>query len=79
MDRSDFELINRDEQPDGAIVYTLLIPALNITRQYRRDAATDYIEVIGEEKKIIVRGYDMSSIIGKRAREWIKAWETGAF
>ncbi|MEO8376558.1 MAG: hypothetical protein ABI579_02720 [Candidatus Sumerlaeota bacterium] len=79
MDRSDFELVSREDQADGGVVYTLLIPALNITRQYRHDKTADYIEMIGDEKNIIMRGYDMTSIIGKRAREWIKALEENKF
>ncbi|MCC6545785.1 hypothetical protein IT570_01355 [Candidatus Sumerlaeota bacterium] len=76
MDKSDFQLASREES-DGRVVYELLIPALGITRRYARDISSGHVEITGNEKKIIVRGYDMTSIIGKRAREWIAAMEEG--
>lgn len=71
MHDHDFELLDRREA-DGAVEFTVRIRAANLERTYRQEIATGTIRLAGPP--LMVGGYDMTSIIGKRVREW---WGTG--
>ena len=77
MHDNDFELVKRDPRPDGSTVYTVRIKALNIEREYLHDPARDHIEITGTERRILVGTHDMTSITGKRVREWLRTRVVG--
>lgn len=73
MHDDDFELVTTGNGPGATRLYTVRIKALGIERVYLHDPANDYIHITGPETKILVNGHDMTSIIGKRVREWLRS------
>ncbi len=71
MNPADIELLHEEPEPTGDIVYTIRVPAAGQQRRYRRDAATGNLQLI--DGPWIVGGHDMTSIIGKRVRDWLAA------
>lgn len=71
MHENDFELLSRQELPDGRVELEIAIKAAGLTRVYLCDPQTGSVSLEGEP--LLVGGYDMTSIIGKRVREWIRS------
>ena len=68
MHDHDFELLDRRDVEGGFQEFTVRVKAAQLERTYRYDPATGSVQLQGPPLK--VGGYDMTSIIGKRVREW---------
>lgn len=73
MHDHDFELISREQQDDGSEVFHVRIKAANAERFYKYHPEEDSFQITGEQRTIVVAGHDMTSIIGKRVREWLRS------
>lgn len=69
MHEADFELLSRVERPDGLVELSIRIQAAGLTRRYLLDPATGNLRL--DDAPLRVGGHDMTSIIGKRVREWL--------
>jgi hypothetical protein len=76
MHDHDLDILERTELPDGVIVFRVLIKPLGLEREYRFFPATGNYQISGEERTIKVSGHDMTSIIGKRVREFLESRRT---
>ncbi len=72
MHASDFELLSGEDGPEGKRVFKVRIAAAGLVRRYEYDPAQDSIQLAPAEGPLLVAGHDMTSIIGKRVREWLR-------
>ncbi|MBI1290699.1 hypothetical protein GC173_05590 [bacterium] len=77
MHDQDLEIVSATELPDGVVRYRVLIRPLSIEREYHFFPATGNYQIAGEERTIKVSGHDMTSIIGKRVREFLESRRNG--
>ncbi len=73
MHAGDFELVSKQSDGDGNDVYRVRIVAAGIEREYTHHADQDSFQISGAERTIKIGGHDMTSIIGKRVREWLRS------
>ncbi len=73
MHDSDFQLTEKEEFEDGRIRFCVQIKAMGLERLYEYDPRHDSIQLIDDP--LIVGGHDMTSITGKRVREWLRSTE----
>jgi hypothetical protein len=75
MHDADFALLDQTPTADGRIRYRVRIHAMGIERTWEfdpRSATYTLLETNGE-RLIKVGGYDMTSITGKRVREFLSS------
>ncbi|CAN5254208.1 hypothetical protein BH09SUM1_BH09SUM1_18490 [soil metagenome] len=73
MHEHDFTLLEKREESNGDALFRVKINALNLSRDYHYSKEHDSINIAGEERTILVGGHDMTSIIGKRVREFLRS------
>lgn len=71
MHDHDFELLNEEPLGEHQTVFFVLIKAAGLSRRYLYDSQSDSLQLA--DQPIIVGGHDMTSIIGKRVREWLRS------
>ena len=71
MHDHDFAVLEKAEKDDGTVDFIVDIKAMQLSRRYRYDPATDSVQL--RDKPILVAGHDMTSITGKRVREWLRS------
>ncbi len=71
MHGADFVLVSREEVDGAKLRLTVRIVAAAMERPYLYDPATDSVQLVGPP--LLVGGHDMTSIIGKRVREWLRS------
>ncbi len=72
MHSHDFELLSEESGPAGTRVFEVRISAAGLVRRYEYDPVGDNIQLAGDKEPLLVGGHDMTSIIGKRVREWLR-------
>lgn len=70
MHDHDFALLQEETDDSGRRRILVHIKAAKMTRTYVYDPATDTLHLDGPP--LLVGGHDMTSIIGKRVREWLR-------
>lgn len=71
MHENDFELLETEELAGGNRKFRISIKAASLDRVYIYYKEQDAIKL--EDDPVVVGGHDMSSIIGKRVREWLRS------
>jgi hypothetical protein len=75
MHDQDFELLSEEPRPDGKIELRVHIKAMNLSRRYVYDPSNNSLSL--EDEPILVSDHDMTSITGKRVREWLRSIREG--
>lgn len=71
MHDHDFQLLQTENLPGGGRRLLVRVNAMNLDRWYEVDAATGSLRLADDP--IRVAGHDMTSITGKRVREWLRS------
>lgn len=71
MHEHDFELLEERTEADGTRRFHVRIKAAGLDRWYIHLSDSDTIRLDGDP--LLVGGHDMTSIIGKRVREWLRS------
>jgi hypothetical protein len=77
MHDDDIELLETFPVSDGITGYRVRLRPLGVEREYHFHAATQRYVIAGAERTIRVGGHDMTSILGKRVREFLESRRTG--
>ena len=70
MHDHDFTLVSKENLPTGKVRFTVRIEAMDLERRYEYDPEQRSIAL--RDDPILVAGHDMTSITGKRVREWLR-------
>lgn len=69
MHENEFEIVSKESHESGKIMAVVRIRAADLDRKYLIDPQSREIQL--QDDPIVIAGHDMTSIIGKRIREWL--------
>ncbi len=73
MHDHDFEIIEQEELETGKLRLFIHVKAADLKRHYLYDPDTGQMKL--DDEPLLVGGHDMTSIIGKKIREWVASLE----